>query len=76
MKLSVSLPDEDVVILDEFIRRSGLASRSAGVHRAIGLLRHPDLEADYATAWAEWAESDEADLWDRAAGDGLGGSPQ
>ena len=29
-----------------------------------------DLMDDYAPAWAEWAE-EEAEIWDRTAGDGI-----
>ena len=54
MKLSISLTDEDVAVLDEFAQRSGLPSRSAAVRHAIRLLRDPELEQDYAAAWEEW----------------------
>lgn len=71
MKLSVSLPDEDVATLDEYARTQGLGSRSAALQRAIRMLRHPDLEQDYAAAWTEWeATADEA-AWDVTGGDGL-----
>lgn len=71
MKLSVSLPDEDVAVLDDYARAQGLKSRSAAVQRAIRLLRHPDLEADYAAAWDEWEASGEEAAWETAAADGL-----
>lgn len=71
MKLSVSLRDEDVAVLDEYIRRSGLRSRSAALQQAIRLLRHPDLEGDYATAWSEWETSGDQAAWDGTAADGL-----
>jgi Arc/MetJ-type ribon-helix-helix transcriptional regulator len=71
MKLSVSLRDEDVAVLDEYVRSSGLKSRSAALQQAIRLLRHPDLEADYATAWAEWETSGEQEAWKGTAVDGL-----
>ena len=71
MKLSISLPDEDVALLDEYIQTSGLASRSAAVQHAVRLLRHRDLEQDYEAAWAQWDGSSEQALWDDAAGDGL-----
>ena len=35
MKVSVSIPDEDVRFLDEYARDQGLDSRSAAVHRAV-----------------------------------------
>lgn len=71
MKLSISLPDSDVAVLDEFALRSGLPTRSAAVQHAIGLLRHPDLEDDYASAWEEWATSGERAMWEAATSDGL-----
>lgn len=71
MKLSVSLPDEDVALLDEYARSSGLASRSAALHHAVRLLRHRDLEHDYAAAWQEWEASGDKGLWDATAADGL-----
>ena len=71
MKLSVSLPEADVAVLDEYARRCGLGSRSAALHQAVQLLRHPDLEQDYAAAWDEWASAGEQASWDSTAGDGL-----
>jgi Arc/MetJ-type ribon-helix-helix transcriptional regulator len=71
MKLSVSLPDEDVAILDEFARTTGLPSRSAALHHAVRMLRLPELEQDYADAWDEWEASGEHAAWDATAADGL-----
>jgi Arc/MetJ-type ribon-helix-helix transcriptional regulator len=71
MKLSVSLPDDDVAALDEYARSQGLKSRSAAVQHAIRMLRHPDLEQNYAAAWQEWAESGEQAAWEATAADGL-----
>lgn len=71
MKLSVSLPDADVAILDEFVRTAGLASRSAAVHHAVRMLRLPELEQDYEAAWEEWAGSGDQAMWDAVAADGL-----
>ncbi|MGQ0850035.1 MAG: ribbon-helix-helix domain-containing protein, partial [Actinomycetota bacterium] len=39
MKLSVSLPDEDVEFLDQYAQTQGYESRSAVVHKAVRLLR-------------------------------------
>ncbi|MEX1004225.1 MAG: ribbon-helix-helix domain-containing protein [Acidimicrobiia bacterium] len=71
MKLSVSLPKEDVEFLDQFARTQGYDSRSAVVHKAVRLLRSTELGDAYADAWSEWHESGEADVWDAAFGDGL-----
>lgn len=71
MKLSVSLPDEDVAILDEYARATGLTSRSAALQRAVRMLRHPDLEADYEAAWQEWEASGDEAEWAVTAADGV-----
>lgn len=71
MKLSVSLPDEDVVILDEFVRTAGLSSRSAALQHAVRMLRLPELEQDYEAAWSEWESAGEAAAWSVTAGDGV-----
>lgn len=76
MKLSVSLSDDDVAVLDAYVRATGLPSRSAGVHRAIRMLRFPTLEQDYRDAWAEWSESEDERVWDAADGDGLTDAPR
>lgn len=70
MKLSVSLPTEDLATLDEYARARGLKSRSAALHDAVRLLRHLEIEQDYAAAWEEWEASGEEALWASAAGDG------
>ena len=71
MKLSVSLPVEDVSYLDAYAQAQGLDSRSAAVQKAVRLLRSSELGAAYEDAWTSWAESDEADLWDDTTADGL-----
>ncbi len=71
MKLSVSLPDEDVGYLDEYAKSQGLPSRSAVMHKAVRLLRATELGAAYEQAWTEWSESGEADLWESTTSDGL-----
>jgi antitoxin MazE9 len=71
MKVSVSLPGEDVQFLDDYAKEQGLDSRSAALHRAVRLLRTNELGGTYEAAWEEWAAEDEADLWESTAGDGL-----
>ena len=71
MKLSVSLPSEDVEFLDEYARTEGYRSRSAVVHAAVRMLRSVGLGESYAEAWSEWSDSGEAEAWDSAVGDGL-----
>jgi Arc/MetJ-type ribon-helix-helix transcriptional regulator len=72
MKVSVSLPEDDVAFLDEYAASGGAGSRSAVVHEAIGLLRTVGLEQAYAAAWDEWGGSEDARLWDATAADGIG----
>jgi Arc/MetJ-type ribon-helix-helix transcriptional regulator len=71
MKLSVSLPDEDIATLDEFARKTGLASRSAALQHAVRMLRLPELEQDYAAAWDEWQASGQHAAWAATDSDGL-----
>jgi hypothetical protein len=72
MKLSVSLSEDDVRVLDAYVERAGLPSRSAAVQRAIRMLRYPALEKDYGDAWAEWSSAGDIDVWEDVSDDGLG----
>lgn len=71
MKLSISLSDEDVAVIDEHVDKAGLRSRSAAVQHAIQLLRRADLEQAYAEAWDEWDSSGERAAWEDVDGDGV-----
>jgi Arc/MetJ-type ribon-helix-helix transcriptional regulator len=72
MKVSVSLPDEDIDFLDAYAESRGIASRSAVLHKAVRLLRASELGLAYEDAWTTWSNSDDAALWESTAGDGLG----
>jgi Arc/MetJ-type ribon-helix-helix transcriptional regulator len=72
MKVSVSLPGEDVLFLDEYAKEQGLESRSAALHRAVRLLRAAELGGTYEAAWQEWAAEGDGSLWDSTTDDGLG----
>ena len=71
MKVSVSLPDDDVEYLDEYAQTQGFASRSAVLHKAVRLLRASALGPAYEDAWTEWAGSGDDAAWDSAATDGV-----
>ena len=71
MKISISLPDEDVEFLDDYAKTQGYESRSAVVHTAVRILKSSKLGDAYAGAWQEWEDSREDEVWDKAAGDGL-----
>ena len=63
----------DLEILDRYVEREGLASRSAGVRTAIRRLHRKDLREAYALAWREWDDSGTASDWESTVADGLGG---
>jgi Arc/MetJ-type ribon-helix-helix transcriptional regulator len=71
MKVSVSLPADDVKFLDRYRGSAGTRSRSAVIQQAIRLLRHADLENDYAAAWTEWESSEDSKLLDQTSADGI-----
>lgn len=72
MKVSVSLPDEDVEFLDHYAASQGIGSRSAAVHKAVRLLRASELGPAYEDAWSNWSASEDSLLWEAATNDGLG----
>jgi len=71
MKVSLSIPDEDVRFLDNFARDHGISSRSAAVQRSIALLRERELKEHYKIAMQEWRDSPDRELWESTVGDGL-----
>jgi Arc/MetJ-type ribon-helix-helix transcriptional regulator len=71
VKVSVSLPDEDVEFLDAYALSRGVPSRSAVVQRAIHLLRASELGSADADAWEDWEAAPDAQLWEATIADGL-----
>lgn len=71
MKVSVSLPEEDIEFLDAYAAAQGIASRSAVLHKAVRLLRAAGLGTAYEDAWTAWASSGDEGAWATTAGDGL-----
>ncbi len=71
MKVSVSLPEEDLAFVDQYAKQEGYDSRSAVIHKAVRLLRASRLGSAYEEAWREWAASGEEDLWGSTSADGL-----
>jgi Arc/MetJ-type ribon-helix-helix transcriptional regulator len=71
MKVSISLPEDDVEFLDAYAQSQGIESRSAVVHRAVRLLRVSDLGHAYEEAFTSWDDDGEAAAWDAVAADGL-----
>jgi Arc/MetJ-type ribon-helix-helix transcriptional regulator len=71
MKVSISLPHEDVEFLDSYAQAQGLASRSAVVHKAVRLLRGAELAPAYEDAFASWDDSQDAVDWVVTTGDSI-----
>ncbi len=71
MKLSVSLPDDDVEYLDAYVESHGVGSRSAALQKAVRLLRASELVSAYEDAWDEWSDSEDGELWDAVTADGV-----
>jgi Arc/MetJ-type ribon-helix-helix transcriptional regulator len=69
MKVSVSLPDEDVLFLDAYAQAQGLPSRSAVLHKAVRLLRGTELVPAYEDAFASWDASQDGADWDATISD-------
>jgi hypothetical protein len=70
VKLSVSVPAEDVAFLDSYAAEHALGSRSAALHHAIQALRVSGLPGSYAEAWEDWGASGDGEAWEATAGDG------
>ena len=71
MKVSVSLPDEDVRFVDDEALAGRYDSRSAAIHAAIRLLRDQPYQDSYAIAWDEWEDDGEDVVWEKTVADGL-----
>jgi putative addiction module CopG family antidote len=70
MKISISLPDDDVAFLDSQASQGAFSSRSAVIHSAIRLLHDRQYVDSYAAAWDEW-DADDGAMWDTTLADGL-----
>ena len=71
MKVSVSLPDEDVEFLDAYASTQGISSRSAALHKAVRLLRASELGPAYEGAWDEWSIGEDGRFWEGTVEDGV-----
>jgi Arc/MetJ-type ribon-helix-helix transcriptional regulator len=71
VKVSISLPEDDVQFLDAYAQSQGIESRSAVVHKAVRMLRVSELGEAYEDAFTSWDDEGEAAAWDAALADGL-----
>lgn len=69
MKVSVSIPEEDVEFLDKYAEAHRIPSRSGALQRAIRLLRASELTDAYAAAFVEWADGPDTESWDVTVAD-------
>jgi Arc/MetJ-type ribon-helix-helix transcriptional regulator len=72
VKLSVSLPKDDIEFLDTYAEDAGYPSRSAALHHAVTVLRSGQLAGAYEDAWQDWEASGEGEAWEAVTADGLG----
>ena len=71
MKVSISLPDDDVEFLDAYAQSQGIESRSAVVQKAVRMLRLSELGEAYEEAFTSWEDEGEAAVWDAVVADDL-----
>lgn len=71
MKVSVSIPEEDVEFLDAYAAAQGISSRSAVVHKAVRLLKASEMGSAYEDAFQDWEESGDGAAWEATVDDGL-----
>ncbi|MCY3621386.1 MAG: ribbon-helix-helix domain-containing protein [Gammaproteobacteria bacterium] len=70
MKLSISLPTEEIAFMDGYARSQGIKSRSGVIKAALRNLRTSELSDSYASAWRDFDEEEDR-VWDRSSSDGL-----
>ncbi len=66
----MSLSQSDVEFLDGETAAGAYESRSAAIAAAVRLLRERELADAYRESFAEWAQSEDSELWDRTTSDG------
>ncbi len=71
MKISISLPAEDLEFVDAQTSTGLFASRSAVLHAAVRLLKDRHYADSYAAAWDEWDASEDGAMWNAVIGDGV-----
>lgn len=70
-RFTVSVEKELAEFLDNYQEQHQVSSRSEVISKAIKLLRERELGRAYYEAGLEWAESEDAKLWEKTSGDGL-----
>ena len=71
MKVSISLCEDELRLLDELVECHKLSTRSAGVRRALKALRSEQLAAEYEACFSDPQFGEGSDLWDATVADGL-----
>ena len=57
--------------LDQQVSVGYYESRSAALHAAVARLREDELTEEYQSAFEEWRNTEDAELWDGTVSDGL-----
>jgi len=73
-KISVSLPEQDLAVLDSLVQQGFATGRSGAIHLAIEHMRGSALEtrlAQQLLAAFDEQDSEDAALWDSTVSDGL-----
>lgn len=71
MKISISLPSEQVAFIERYRKAHQLDNRSEAFQHVLSELQEKELEEAYRAAGEEWKNSEDAALWDNVSGDGL-----
>jgi len=66
VKVSVSLPEDDIAFLERVS-----SNRSAAIHTVIALARRAELADAYQDAYSDTADDADRALWGTTVGDGL-----
>ena len=70
-KVSITIRSDLMRFLENYQKTNKLENRSAVINQALEKLRNEELAREYAAASLEWDNSPDAEIWDRAVGDGL-----
>jgi Arc/MetJ-type ribon-helix-helix transcriptional regulator len=70
-KLSISVDPSLARFVEHYQKRHDIPTKSEVVERALTALREAELAQQYADAYREWAETEDAELWETTVADGL-----
>lgn len=71
---TITLSEADDEFLQLYVEMHPGMTRSGAIRDAVGLLKAAELEEAFRAAFAEWSDSQDADMWERTVGDGFAGT--